>query len=77
VVDLPNLGVQLVFILIELYFLCLGFFGLEIYRSNHVQVVFIPEMQGRFNIKKNLPGVVQGYTEKPCLKKQNQTKNNL
>jgi hypothetical protein len=31
VVDLPNLGTQYVFILIELYFYCLGLFGLEIY----------------------------------------------
>jgi hypothetical protein len=29
--DLPNLGLQLVFILIELCFPCLGLFGLEIY----------------------------------------------
>ena len=31
VLDLPNLGVQLVFILIELCFPCMGLFGLEIY----------------------------------------------
>ena len=30
-VDLPNLGTQLVFILIELCFHCRGIFGLEIY----------------------------------------------
>ena len=33
VVDLPNLGVQLVFILIELCFHCQGIFGLEIYSN--------------------------------------------
>ena len=32
-VDLPNLGVQLVFILIESCFHCLGLFGLEIYHN--------------------------------------------
>jgi hypothetical protein len=31
VVHLPNLGTQLAFTSIELYFLCLGLFGLEIY----------------------------------------------
>ena len=31
VVDLPNLGIQHAFILIELCFLCLGTFGLESY----------------------------------------------
>ena len=30
VVDLPNLGAQLTFILIELCFPCMGLFGLEI-----------------------------------------------
>ena len=34
-VDLPNLGMQLVFILIELCFLCTGLFGLEIYCNIH------------------------------------------
>ena len=34
-VDLPNLGVQLVFMLIELCFLCTGLFGLEIYCNIH------------------------------------------
>jgi hypothetical protein len=33
VVDLPNLGVQLVFTVIELCFHCLGLFGLEIYHN--------------------------------------------
>ena len=33
VVDLPNLGTQHVFILIELCFHCRGIFGLEIYRN--------------------------------------------
>ena len=33
VVDLPNLGTQHVFILIELCFHCPGLFGLEIYRN--------------------------------------------
>jgi hypothetical protein len=32
-VDLPNLGTQHVFILVELYFHCQGIFGLEIYRN--------------------------------------------
>jgi hypothetical protein len=35
-VDLPNLGVQLVFILTELCFLCLDLFGLEIYSNTLV-----------------------------------------
>jgi hypothetical protein len=35
VVDLPNLGAQHVFILIELSFHCLGLFVLEIYRNNN------------------------------------------
>ena len=30
-VDLPNVGIQIVFILIELCFHCQGIFGLEIY----------------------------------------------
>jgi hypothetical protein len=34
VLDLPNLGAQHVFILIELCFHCLGIFGLEIYLNN-------------------------------------------
>ena len=34
VVDLPNLGPQLVFILIELCFHCQGIFGLEIYHNS-------------------------------------------
>ena len=38
VVDLPNLGTQHVFILIELCFHCRGIFGLEIY-SNKLQSV--------------------------------------
>jgi hypothetical protein len=38
VVDLPNLGTQLVFILMELCFHCRGIFGLEIY-SNKLQSV--------------------------------------
>ena len=33
VVDLPNLGTQLVFILIELCFHCWGISGLEIYHN--------------------------------------------
>ena len=33
VVDLPNLGAQHVFILIELCFHCPGLFGLEIYHN--------------------------------------------
>ena len=33
VVDLPNLGAQHVFILIELCFHCQGIFGLEIYHN--------------------------------------------
>ena len=36
VVDLPNLGAQHVFILIELCFHCQGIFGLEIYRNKMV-----------------------------------------
>jgi hypothetical protein len=36
VVDLPNLGTQLVFILIELCFPCTGLFGLEIYHNTLV-----------------------------------------
>jgi hypothetical protein len=38
VVDLPNLGAQHVFILIELGFHCLGLFGLEIYHNKHCSV---------------------------------------
>jgi hypothetical protein len=34
VVDVPNLGTQHVFILIELCFHCWGIFGLEIYHNN-------------------------------------------
>ena len=34
VVDLPNLGTQHVFILIELCFHCPGLFGMEIYRNS-------------------------------------------
>ena len=34
VVDLPNLGTQLVFILIELCFHCCGIFGLENYQNS-------------------------------------------
>ena len=34
VVDLPNLGAQHVFILIELCFHCWGIFGLEIYHNS-------------------------------------------
>ena len=37
-VDLPNLGMQLVFILIELCFLCLGLLGLEIYCNKRLEV---------------------------------------
>ena len=33
-IDLPNLGTQLVFILIELCFHCRGMFGLQIYHNN-------------------------------------------
>jgi hypothetical protein len=33
VVDLPNLGIQYVFILTELYCYCQGIFGLEIYHN--------------------------------------------
>jgi hypothetical protein len=35
VVDLPNLGAQHVFILIELCFHCQGIFGLEVYRNRN------------------------------------------
>jgi hypothetical protein len=35
-VDLPNLGSQLVFILIELCFHCWGIFGLESYQNSRV-----------------------------------------
>ena len=37
-VDLPNLGAQHVFILIELCFHYLGLFGLEIYHNNHLHM---------------------------------------
>jgi hypothetical protein len=33
-VDLPNLGAQHVFILIELFFHCPGLFGLEMYHNS-------------------------------------------
>ena len=36
VVDLPNLGAQHVFILIELCFHCRGIFGLEIYPNKYL-----------------------------------------
>jgi hypothetical protein len=36
VVDLPNQGIQLVFILIELYFHFGGIFGLEIYCNREI-----------------------------------------
>ena len=41
VVDLPNLGAQHVFILIELCFHCQGIFGLEIYSNKMVPNVLI------------------------------------
>ena len=42
VVDLPNLGTQLVFILIELCFHCPGNFGLEIYGNSCVCKMLFP-----------------------------------
>jgi hypothetical protein len=41
VVDVPNIGMQLVFILIELCFLHPGLFGLEIYRNKIVPNILI------------------------------------
>ena len=41
VVDLPNLGVQLVFILTEMCFHCTGFFGLEIYLNKMAPNILI------------------------------------
>jgi hypothetical protein len=41
VVDLPNLGAQLVFILIELCFHCRDIFGLEIYRNSTESVLLL------------------------------------
>ena len=38
VVDLPNLGTQHVFVLIELCFHCTGLFGLEIYHNRYVML---------------------------------------
>lgn len=38
-VDLPNLGAQLVFTLIELCFLCPGLFGLEIYYNKFLLLI--------------------------------------
>lgn len=43
VVDLPNLGVQFIFILIELCFLCTGLFGLEIYRNTFFSLRYQPQ----------------------------------
>jgi hypothetical protein len=42
-VDLPNLGSQLVFILIELCFDCQGIFGLEIYCKNLIYVFTVKQ----------------------------------
>jgi hypothetical protein len=39
-VDLPNLGAQHVFILVELCFRCRGIFGLEIYHNKKRQLKF-------------------------------------
>jgi hypothetical protein len=36
VVDLPNIGAQHIFILIELCFHCRGIFGLETYRNKRL-----------------------------------------
>jgi hypothetical protein len=38
VVDLPNLGAQLAFMLIELCFPCMGLFGLGIYQKNRSNI---------------------------------------
>jgi hypothetical protein len=38
VVDLPNLGTQHVFILIESYFHCYGLFRLEIYSNMYINI---------------------------------------
>ena len=38
VADLPSLGAQLVFILIELCFHCQGIFGLEIYHNTWTRI---------------------------------------
>ena len=41
VVDLPNLGTQLLFTLIELCFHCWGIFGLEFYHNKLVPNILI------------------------------------